>query len=59
MMPIVTRIAVKPTPPWQVFKTVDLKTMKETEIKITSADMILLVHGHCCRAEVAVAMVLG
>lgn len=59
-MPIVTRIAVKPTPSISmVQKTVDLKTMKETEIKINGRHDPCICPRVTAVAEAAVAMVLA
>ncbi|MCC7563323.1 MAG: chorismate synthase, partial [Methanobacterium sp.] len=58
-MPIVTRIAVKPTPSIStVQKTVDLKTMKETEIEIQGRHDPCICPRVTAVAEAAVAMVL-
>lgn len=58
-MPIVTRIAVKPTPSIStVQKTVDLKTIKETEIEIQGRHDPCICPRVTAVAEAAVAMVL-
>ena len=59
-MPIVTRIAVKPTPSIStVQKTVDLKTMKETEIEIKGRHDPCICPRVTAVAEAAVAMVMA
>jgi chorismate synthase len=58
-MPIVARIAVKPTPSIStVQKTVDLKTMEETEIEIKGRHDPCICPRVTPVAEAAVAMVL-
>ncbi len=59
-MPIVARIAVKPTPSISsVQKTVDLKTMKETEIEISGRHDPCICPRMTPVAESAMAMVLA
>ncbi|BDZ71162.1 chorismate synthase [Methanobacterium petrolearium] len=58
-MPIVARIAVKPTPSISITqKTVDLKTMKETEIEIKGRHDPCICPRITAVAEASVAMVL-